>query len=100
VESSIYAAYLFPDRYGHVWIGAFCFRPEGYVLNMCSDTLRWIWLHPYYRMKGILTEAWPFFKANHGDSFIEPPLSLGMLHFVVHHNRRSRFFAYYENLAA
>jgi hypothetical protein len=99
-EKDPYTAYLFPDPYARVWIGACCFRPESYAYDVDSDTLRWIWLHPYYRMKGVLTEAWPFFRANHGDFFIEPPLSPGMLHFVLRYNRRSRFLRYYQKLVA
>jgi len=63
-----YTAYLFPDPNARIWIGACCFRPESYAYDVYSDTLRWIWLHPYYRMKGVLTEAWPFFRANHGET--------------------------------
>jgi hypothetical protein len=95
-----YTAYLFPDSNANVWIGACCFRPESYAYDVDSETLRWIWLHPYYRMKGVLTEAWPFFKAKHGDFFVEPPLSPGMLSFVLRHCRQSRFFGYYERFAA
>ena len=98
-EKDPYTAYLFPDPHANVWIGACCFRPESYAYDVDSETLRWIWLHPYHRMKGVLTEAWPFFRASHGDFFVEPPLSPGMLHFVLRHNRASRFFGYYEKLA-
>ena len=98
-EKDPYTAYLFPDPHANVWIGACCFRPESYAYDVDSETLRWIWLHPYHRMKGVLTGAWPFFRASHGDFFVEPPLSLGMLHFVLRHNRGSRFFGYYEKLA-
>ena len=102
-EKVPYTAYLLPDsadRHARVWIGACCFRPESYVHYVHDDTLRWIWLHPYHRMKGVLTEVWPFLRANHGDFFIEPPLSPGMLHFVLLHNQDSRFFPYYEKLTA
>jgi hypothetical protein len=98
-ESDPYTAYLFPDPDVNVWIGACCFRPESYAYDVDADTLRWIWLHPYQRMKDVLTEAWPFFTAKHGDFFVEPPLSPGMLHFLLRHNRRSRFFSYYQELA-
>ena len=55
-EKDPYTAYLLPDsadRHARVWIGACCFRPESYVHYVHDDTLRWIWLHPYHRMKGI-----------------------------------------------
>jgi hypothetical protein len=81
-ENGGYTAYLltgFRSRRSPVWAGACCFRPESFADRGYGETLRWIWLHPYCRTKGILTEIWPALKENHGDFFVEPPLSTAML---------------------
>jgi hypothetical protein len=45
-------------------------------------TARWIWLHPYYRRKGILSESWPMFVDRFGDFQVELPLSEAMESFM------------------
>ena len=70
------------------------------MLNARSTLVSGIWLHPYCRRKGILTEIWPELRENHGDFFVEPPLSPAMLHFVLSRNRASRFYPLYRKLGA
>jgi hypothetical protein len=102
-ENGPYTAYLLTNTYSRdapVWAGACCFRPESFAYPVHGQTLRWIWLHPYFRAKGILSEIWPELRENHGDFFVEPPLSPAMLHFVLSRNRGSRFYPLYQKLAA
>ena len=90
-EKGEYTAYLFSDCEvcsTHVWVGACCFRPESYSQPVRRETLRWIWIHPYERQRGVLSAAWEVLQSNHGDFFVEPPLSPAMLNFVLKHNRK------------
>jgi hypothetical protein len=101
-ENGPYTAYLLRDvhsRNSPIWAGACCFRPESFAYPVRDETLRWIWLHPYCRTKGIVTEIWPELRERHGDFFVEPPLSPAMLHFVLSRNRGSRFYPLYQKLA-
>ena len=97
-EKRPYTAYLLSESKRRVWIGACCFRPQSGVSALDRETLRWIWLHPYYRMKGVLTDAWPKLRAEHGDFFIEPPFSPAMRHFLLKHNSNSQFYNFYRNV--
>ena len=81
-----YTAYLFSNWEGplpRVWIGACCFRP---ILLKDSaqecESLKWIWLHPYFRNQGILSELWPVLRENHGDFHLEEPISPAMKSFL------------------
>lgn len=59
-----------------------------------SWALQWIWLHPYYRKRGIFKRVCPEFKKMFGDFFIEPPLSGPMQFFVkkYHHEIQEGFY--------
>lgn len=59
-------------------IGACCFRTRRIKGSESSVGLQWIWIHPYFRRKGVLTKHWPFLVEQHGDFFAEPPLSPAM----------------------
>jgi hypothetical protein len=61
-------------------IGACCFRKRevGYALQ-------WVWLHPYWRRHGLLSEAWPEFISEFGSFDCEPPLSDAMKRFLTKH---------------
>jgi hypothetical protein len=52
--------------------GAVVFRRHGLPGRW---TLCWVWLHPAARRRGLLTAAWPAFRAELGDFAVEPPLS-------------------------
>lgn len=55
-----------------VVIGGFCFRKRDH--NRYG--LQWIWIHPYLRNRGLLTQHWPYMKKKFGeDFFVEPPYS-------------------------
>jgi hypothetical protein len=99
-ENGMYTAYLFadPESIARAWVGACCFRPESYSHDYEGETLRWVWIHPYLRRRGVLTRAWPVLRANHGDFFVEPPLSPAMLNFILAHNRDSHFYGFYRGL--
>jgi hypothetical protein len=65
-------------------IGATVFRHERVVGNEHPEwVMSWIWLHPYFRRRGLLTQAWPTFRHRYGDQFLlEHPLSAAMEAFV------------------
>src|SRR6266481_7355689 len=56
-DKTYYTAYLFTNgenQYPHVWIGACCFRSRNYAdLGLQCEALQWVWIHPYFRTKGI-----------------------------------------------
>ena len=84
-EQEDYVAYLlFSDHY-HVHCGACCFRRRNYKDIGPSWAMQWLWIHPYFRRRGILTKTWPQF-----DRFkpfvIERPISEAMIGFLKKHN--------------
>jgi hypothetical protein len=100
-EKTQYTAYLFResgDGGAYAWVGACCFRPESYSHSIEDETLRWVWIHPFERGRGVLAEAWATLRANHGDFFVEPPVSSSMLNFLLKHNRDSQFYTFYRKL--
>jgi hypothetical protein len=104
-EKKPYTAYLFSDKDQAAWAGACCFRTRCYEgIGVPCEALQWIWLHPFCRTRGILKSHWATLRANHGDFYVEPPLSPGMLRFVLKHNADSWWYPLYEgkepNLAA
>ena len=100
-EKREYTAYLFSESDEGLlttWVGACCFRPESYSHHLKCETLRWVWVHPFARHRGVLSAAWPTLRANHGDFFAETPLSPAMLSFLLKHNRDSQFYRFYREL--
>lgn len=64
-------------------IGACAFSKDGDVGGNGKWGLQWVWIHPYYRNRGLLTEAWPHFEKKYGKCFdIEKPLSKHMESFL------------------
>jgi hypothetical protein len=70
------------EKFRFPCIGATCFRyrewtdaPHGYVMQ-------WIWFHPYWRQKGLLSKSWPNFTQEFGDFICEPPYSRAMIGFL------------------
>ncbi len=45
--------------------------------------LCWVWLHPYFRKKGILSCHWKNFFSRFGDFYIEAPISASMKCFLA-----------------
>jgi hypothetical protein len=52
---------------GHLAFGACCFRWRKWSDAPASWAMQWIWMHPYLRGNGVLTEAWPTFRHLFGD---------------------------------
>lgn len=54
-------------------VGAACFQRD-------SDhwTLMFIWLHPFWRNRGMCQRAWPAFVERYGSFKVEPPISKQM----------------------
>jgi hypothetical protein len=80
-----YAAYLFTNKqnqYPRVWAGACCFRWREFKGVEPRWAMQWMWLHPYYRGKGILGRAWDKFHELHENFFCEPPFSPAMEAFL------------------
>jgi hypothetical protein len=59
-------------------VGATCFR-----LRDEGRAMQWVWMHPYFRRRGLLSEAWPEFVREFGDFAVEGPLSAAMKGFLV-----------------
>jgi hypothetical protein len=75
-----------PD-YEHVTaVGAGCFRRREYD-NVAEPfwALQWVWLHPFERGQGRLTDLWPFFRAMFGPFHVEGPYSPAMRAFMTKH---------------
>ena len=65
-------------------IGACCFR-----LRQSGYALQWIWIHPYWRRHGLLSEAWSEFITEFGAFDVEPPLSDAMKAFLAEMSNRT-----------
>lgn len=63
-------------------IGATCFRWRKWE-EFEGWAMQWIWMHPFYRRKGLLTKAWPKFRKEFGEFKVEPPLSDAMRAFLA-----------------
>jgi hypothetical protein len=66
-------------------IGAACFRFRVYSDRPARNALQWVWFHPFYRRRGLLSASWPDFKSEFGDFECEHPLSTAMEAFVEKH---------------
>jgi hypothetical protein len=64
-------------------IGACYFAWGGWSDEPPVRLLQWVWLHPYFRRRGLLRDAWPGFRAEFGDFQCEPPLSDAMRAFLA-----------------
>jgi len=66
------------------WVTGAChFAWRDYTDSPAAFAMSWIWLHPYVRRNGLLTRAWPFFRARFGDFCVERPLSSAMSGFLA-----------------
>lgn len=70
--------------------GGCCFRRRDWEDAEPGYCLTWIWMHPYMRNKGFLTESWPYFKERFGDFTIEPPISHAMEGFLRKQGQKSK----------
>ncbi len=87
-----YEAYLFhevardllaPDYpVKHRCFGACVFRRVECENAPACWSLQWVWLHPYFRNRGYLSEIWPEFIQKYGSFNVELPLSAAMEKFL------------------
>lgn len=79
-DSYIWIDSNFEDTFA---VGATNFRFRGDVGQQQRWSMEWVWFHPYYRNKGLLTGAWKAFQKKYGKDFLlEPPLSKAMEAFI------------------
>lgn len=96
-DTGPYTAYLFASDERRVWIGACCFRTRLYAdVGIPIAVLQWIWLHPYFRGRGVLRRHWQTLHKEHGDFYVEPPLSHGMRGFLLKNAKDSVWYPLYE----
>ena len=94
-----YSAYIFASHEGFLWVGACCFRKciFPHMDGMVLDSMQWAWLHPYFRNHGILKSHWKALHAEHGDFFLEHPLSPAMRSFFLKHAKDSAWYQAIES---
>lgn len=68
-------------------IGASCFRYRDQTDHPASYSMQWVWFHPYWRRKGLLSEPWRVFKQEFGEFDCEGPLSEAMTKFLENQQR-------------
>jgi len=51
-------------------IGASCFRFHERTDHPVDYSLQWVWFHPYWRRRGLLSNSWPGFKWNLATLFL------------------------------
>ena len=51
----------------HQAVGGCCFQHRRYSDVPDRMALQWVWIHPYARRKGFLSQIWPYFKELYGD---------------------------------
>jgi hypothetical protein len=63
-------------------LGGCCFR---YVRFSDGDrwVLYWVWFHPFFRGRGLLSKHWGKFSEHFGDFIVAPPMSSAMKSFVA-----------------
>ena len=75
-----YKAYLFTDQ--DRYVGAACFRFRNDQDTSIPWLFDWLWIHPYFRHKGLLSRAWPKFVREIGQFRLAQPMSLHMQQFL------------------
>jgi hypothetical protein len=71
------------DEFVLAIIGACCFRWRNDYWNQDHCwAMQWMWLHPFYRHRGLLSQAWGGFRGEFGSFVAEPPLSDAMEGFL------------------
>lgn len=84
-----HVAFLWPHReaigFDKSWnvpcVGACCFR-----VRESGWGLQWVYFHPFYRRRGLLSESWPGFVREFGAFDVERPISEHMKRFLAKHN--------------
>ena len=75
-----YKAYLFLSEDRYVGAGSFRFRND--QSTEVPWLFDWLWLHPYFRHKGLLSFAWPQFARDVGAFRLAEPISFHMQLFL------------------
>ncbi len=65
--------------------GGCCFRKEKFT-DGDKWVLYWVWLHPFFRHRRILSRHWKKFREQFGDFIVEPPVSSAMQSFLKKHD--------------
>lgn len=69
--------------------GGCCFRKVRFK-DGDRWVLYWVWLHPFFRNRGILTRHWRRFREQFGDVIVEMPISSSMQSFLDKQNIASK----------
>lgn len=85
IDEKDYVGYLFIDKDYPCAVGGCLFRKREYENLPPFTTLHWIWLHPFVRNKGLLSEYVDFFNSRFGYWYPEHPHSKAMNSFVSKH---------------
>lgn len=73
--------------------GAACFRKR----DEGGPALQWVWIHPYLRRHGLLSDAWGMFEERHPRFAVEAPLSPAMLAFLEKRGHPKGIKGWYED---
>lgn len=71
--------------------GACLFAEKSFPKSENIWTLEWIWIHPFFRHRGLLKEKWTFFQETFGDFYIGKPVSPSMETFLESQRKKSDF---------
>lgn len=71
-------------------VGACAFRFLGDIGQSNKWSLQWVWFHPFFRNRGLLTSAWSYFKSKFFDFDVEPPISKAMEGFLKKRSEESK----------
>jgi hypothetical protein len=89
-EQTTYCAHLFGDMQHKVWVGACCFRMQYFGdLGVHWARMEWVWMHPYFRDRGILQSHWRTLRSKHHDFAVSGPVSKAMKSFLMKNNSDS-----------
>lgn len=85
-------SFLISDsRYIAGWVGAACFRWVEWKDHEPCWILDWVWIHPFFRNKGVLEGSWPNFFHYIDGFIVSTPISGAMQRFLDKHNDGSRY---------
>ena len=71
--------------------GACCFSKLN-IVEKDYWKLNWIWVHPFFRHRGMIKDHWKYFEEEFGDFYIAKPVSPEMENFVKKSNKDHVFF--------
>lgn len=63
--------------------GGGCFRWREWQDKAPGWSLDWVWLHPFFRHRGVFSKHWEHIKQQYGDFHIEPPISADLEKFLA-----------------